>query len=386
MRLMLFLTVLFFSLAARVHCEETENSTPTSADEVVAVRAGEIYKGDFFGLGDSIEISGIVEGDVYLLGSQIMIDGIVQGDVIAIGGSVDVAGKVMGNVRILAGQVTIGGEVTRNTTLIAANAQMPFSGDVGGNVIILAGNSDLAATIGGNAMAVASNLRVSSNIQKNLEVYVGQMRITSKARIHGDLSYRSNEVASIDPSARVFGKIVYHPSLFHNMLDMPILRGVIIGSKIAGILMNFLYTFVIGIIFIRMFPRKLESTLHTLQEKPVKSLGFGLVLLILLPLVSLLLLMTVLGAPFALTLIALNIISFYTAKVFSILWASNWLFSKIGWKRNKIPTLAFGQVIYYILTTIPFLGFFIAFFSMLFGLGAAVLAQTKQGGIFHHQN
>lgn len=348
-------------------------------DEVIALREGEVFRGDYFALGDSIEISGVIEGDAYLAGTQIIVDGVIHGDLIATGGSIEISGKVMGNVRVLAGQATIGGEVIKNATVIAGNIQLPFSSKVGGNAVLIAGNADLGSFIGGNAIALASNLRVSGFIQKNLDVYAGRMRITSKAKIEGDLSYRSNEAASIDPAAQIKGVITYHPSLFHNVFDMPVLRGLVIGSKVAGTLMNFLYTFVIGIILIKMFPKKLESTLSMLQENPMRSFGFGLVLLIVLPIISLLLLMTVLGAPFALTLIALNIIGFYTAKVFSILWASNWFFSRIGWKKNKIPTLLCGQIIYYILTTIPFLGFFIAFFSMLFGLGAAVLAQTKRG-------
>lgn len=348
-----------------------------SEDEIISVPSGVIHKGDYFAFGDSIEISGTVTGDVYVAGSQVIIDGNVLGDVLAAAGSVEISGIVQGNVRLLAGQITLGGTVDHNATLVAANVQMPASCNLQGNLVSISGNSDIGAKIGGDAMTVASNIRVSGSILKNLDVYAGRLRITSKAHIGETLSYRSNEAASIDPSAKIQGQILYHPSVFHHMADMPILRGLIIGSKVAGMLMNFLYTFVIGIILIRMFPKRLESTLSMLQEKPLRSLGFGLILLIIVPLVSLLLLMTVLGAPFALTLIALNIISFYTAKVFSILWASNWFFSKIGWKKNKIPTLAFGQGIYYVLVMIPFLGFFIAFFSMLFGLGAAVLAQTK---------
>lgn len=348
------------------------------ASDLVLLRSGEVYEGDYFAWASGVEISGTINGDAYLFATQAIIDGTIMGDLIVIGGSVEVSGVVQGNIRVLAGQVTLSGPVGRNATVLAANVQLPSSSKLQGNLVIAAGNADVGADVGGTVNAAVSNLRLSGHIQKNVSAYVGEMRVTSKAIIGGALDYRSHSTASIDPQAKINGPISYHPSLLHSVVDLPWLRGIIIGSKIAGLLMNFLYTFVVGWILIRMFPRKLEITLDVLKDKPLQSLGFGLVLLVVLPLVSLVLLMTVLGAPFALTLIALNIIGFYTAKVFSILAASNWLFSKWGFKENKIPTLAMGQVVYYLLITIPIFGSLLAFVSMLFGLGAIAIAQTKK--------
>ena len=88
--------------------------------------------------------------------------------------------------------------------------------------------------------------------------------------------------------------------------------------------------------------------------------------------------MTILGIPFAITLIALNIIGLYTAKVYSICFASNWVFGSFL-KRNHIPNFLCGLIVYFILTLIPVLGTLLALASMLFGLGAGVLAQAKKG-------
>ena len=85
--------------------------------------------------------------------------------------------------------------------------------------------------------------------------------------------------------------------------------------------MNFIYTMVVGIVLIRMFPKNLENALSSLKEQPLKSFAYGVMVLVLLPLVALVLLMTIIGVPFALALIAANILSFYTAKVYCIFWA-----------------------------------------------------------------
>ncbi len=205
------------------------------------------------------------------------------------------------------------------------------------------------------------------------------MRITSRAVIDGDLDYRSSTPAWIEQGAVIKGAITHHPSFVHELVKGTWIQGLLVGSKVLAILMNFLYTFVIGVILIKMFPKNLEAALQALKVHPFKSLSYGLMLLILLPLASLILLMTILGVPFALTLMAANVIGFYTAKVYSIFAASNWLFGKVGLKYNRLPSFFCGTLLYFALAAIPVFGTVVAFAAMLFGLGAGVLAQTKRG-------
>ena len=76
-------------------------------------------------------------------------------------------------------------------------------------------------------------------------------------------------------------------------------------------------------------------------------------------------------------LIALNIMGLYTAKIYSVFWASNRAFGKL-FKPNHLPLLCVGLVVYFALTLIPIFGTVVAIAAMLFGLGAGILAQTKR--------
>jgi hypothetical protein len=272
----------------------------------------------------------------------------------------------------------LSGNVGHNVSVIAGNVQFANSGEILGNIVCVAGNIDLAASIQGDANIISSNLRVSNRIQRNLSAYVGQMRVTSRAQIGNDLEYRSSSIAYIDPNAKIGGKVVHYATLVHHLFQGKWLQGLVWGSKIAAFLMNFIYTFAIGIVMIRIFPKNLESALEVLYRKPWKAFGYGVVLMILLPFASLVLLMTILGTPFALTLLALNVIGFYTAKVFSVIWASHYLFTKFKMKVKHITCLSTGLVLYFLLTAIPVFGFLLALAAMLFGLGAGVLAQQRK--------
>ena len=330
-----FFTLLFILSSLYSFSSEHSERTVEEYSDLVILPAGTVVEGDYFAMGDRIGISGTVKGDVYVSGGQIFIDGRVEGDVLAAAGSIDVSGEVINSIRAIAGQIQVSGYVGHNITVVAGNAEFTPSAKIRGNLVCGAGNVDLAGYVGSNVSIAASNLRISSKIDGNLQAFTGDMRLTSKTHIGGNAEYRSNTVAFIDSKAKIDGVIIRHPSMFEDLFKGTIVHSLLVGSKVAALLMNFLYTLAVGLILIRIFPRKLETALDVLHERPWKALAYGVLLLVLLPLVSLILLMTILGVPFALTLIALNIIGFYTAKVFTIFWASDALSTKIGFKKTE---------------------------------------------------
>ncbi len=368
---------LFFFLVSSFLSASSVDFPPVKG-EVSVISSDQVFKGRYVELGETIEVSGVVQGDAYLVGTQVTVDGEIEGDLFAVGFVVSITGKVKGNVRILAAQAFVDGEISGNTAVFGVSVHLPKTGTLLGDLFLLAGYGDLENKVEGNVLALVGGLKLSGLIKKNLQTFVGRLRLMGSADIEGNLKYRSSYSAVIDPGATVKGEIIYKSSLVRDLMDMPILSGVAIGSKVAGFLMNFLYTFVVGIIFIRFFPRKLRNALLALRKTPWKCGLVGCLTVIFLPILSFVLLITIIGTPFALTLMALNIVGFYTVKIFSILWMSNALFHLLGWEKNKIHTLFAGQVLYYSLCYIPVVGWFISLFAMLFGLGSSILAQLKK--------
>lgn len=371
-RLILFLLLVPVLLCSAKKPKEIEDHS------VIMIPSHMVYEGDYFASGDSIEISGVVNGDVYLFAGQVVIDGVINGDLICCAGSVDISGKVANNARLLAGQLLLSGEIGRNITVVGGNVQLLKQSTVGNNVVITAGNADLAASIGSEVTVVASHLRVSSSIAEDLHAVVGLMRLTSQAHIGGDVDYRSNSDAWIDRGATILGTTTQHPSFVRNLVKGTWVQKVLVGSKLLTLSMNFLYSLAIAYLLLRLFPRNLQSALLSLREQPWRSLSTGLITLIVLPLCCLLLLMTVLGVPFALTLIALNIVGFYTAKVYFIFWGSDWMSSKIKWRIHRLAAFTLVLLVYLVVSLMPTLGKIVSLAAMVFGLGAAVTAQTKR--------
>jgi cytoskeletal protein CcmA (bactofilin family) len=346
--------------------------------DVILVEEGGSFHGDYFAAGSSVEIAGDIYGDAYIAAGQIIVDGTIHGDLLILCGGADITGHVTGSVRLLGGQANISGKIDKNVTVVAGNVQLTPSGHIGGNIVVAAGNADLSGVVNHDAKLLCFNMRYSSRVDGNVSAYAGEVKVTSKGYIGGSFSYRSNDPATIDDRATIKGGVVYHPSIIHNLTELPWLKGIIIGSKILAALMNFLFTMAFGWILIRLFPSKLSKTIDVLNKKPLSCVFAGLVMLVVLPILCVLLLITVLGAPFALALLALNILGFYTAKIFVILWLTSKGLHMMHMHWGKLVCLALGLLLYYAVSAIPFIGFIITVAFVLLGVGAIVLAQAEK--------
>jgi|GEM_PF-4477838 len=354
-----------------------ENSYDEEASQRAAdVPKGEVIKGDYFSLGDTL-IEGTIQGTAYLLGADIRIEGTVEKSLVVLAGSVFISGRVGGNVHVLAGQVILEGVVEGNVSLIGANLLLSEPGEIRGDLFVIAGNTSLEQTIDGSVTAITSSLTLSGTIKKNLHTFVDSFRITKSGEVLGSINYRSRNKVMVDSKTRLNEVMKHHETILGYIEQEKFFSHVSMGTEAVRFFVKFFYTFTIGLLLIGFFPNKLKRTVKALRNRPVKSFVSGLAVLLLLPVLAGILLVSVIGAPFALTLIALNIISFYTVTVFPVLWFSNAVFSKIGWRQNTIFALAFGLTTYYFLTLIPVVGFFTACFSVILGFGATVVAQNE---------
>jgi hypothetical protein len=366
------LTLILFLCCTFLYGKEKEE------EDIVVLPSTETVNNDYFAHGRTIEISGRVNGDVYVLGGQVFIDGIIDGDLLVAGGSVEVSGTVTKNVRLLAGQALITGHIGQNITAVTGTIELSPSSSVGRNAVIVSGNTDLESRVGNNVRLYSSSVRLSDGIRGKVFAYVGRLRLTSKVNIGGGLEYWSNKTALIDPNAKVEGGITHHPSFFYDLFHSKILRGLKIGSKLAALLMNFFYSFIIGLVMLRYFPQRIDRTIETLNRRPAQSLVAGVVLLFLLPITMLALLITILGVPFALALLSLTVIGLYTAKILAILWMSTHLFRKFEFENHRRLYFAFGLIVYFILTLIPYAGTIVTIAALLFGLGGAALGKIEK--------
>ena len=370
----LLLLVSFFSF---VVCFLFGESIQHPANDRIVISTYEMIDHDYFAYSRYVEISGTVKGDVYLFGGEVIINDTIEGNLFVFSGTVRVNGHINRDAYLFGGEIIISGEIKGNVTALAGRIELAPSAKIGKNAFLLAGHVNLEGLIWGSVHIYASYLHFSGRVNQDMLAHVGAMYVERKAWIGGMLNYWSGEKAFISPEAQVIGEVTYHPSFIFSLLHGKFLKHFKIGSKLVTLMMNFLYTFVIALILMRYFPERITRSTEALRSKPFQVLVAGMTLVILLPLIFLLLLITILGIPFALTLLAVNVIGFYTAKILTILWLTDDLVRRFHIKPR--PRLYFFcmLMIYYAVSEIPYIGLVIAFIALLFGLGSLVIGRSS---------
>lgn len=347
---------------------------PLHGEEVALVHP---HKGNFYSAGDTVELSAKVLGSVFLIGSEIHIFGDVEGDVIATGGTIVIAGRVTGNLRLAGGLIIIDGSVGKDVFIMGGNVHLSSSSHVEGSIAIAGSAVNLDGTVMGGGRVTASTLRILGSIQGNLKASVEKFMIGPTGVIQGDLTYTSANDAHFERGSQVFGNVLFQPSIFGEALRGHWRQWALFLSRYTGLLMNFFFTFVLGWIMIHFFHDKLHRAIDCLRMHPIRCFFFGILAVILLPLFSFFLFISILGLPIGLALLVLSVLTFYTAKVVTLVWASGAFFFRLGFKRDSVVAYLFMLLLFFPLTQIPTIGSLLSLFVTLIGLGAFLKGKKR---------
>ena len=138
-------------------------------------------------------------------------------------------------------------------------------------------------------------------MQGNVEATVEEsLMLGPESRIGGELNYISQDDVTMQPGAEVSGDVTKQVpmiEIFGN--EYPISFFIQIVSKIISQAKWFIGTLFVGLILIWLFPATIQNVVATLSESPIKSLGIGVLIF---PIVPIVLLFTM--------IIALSIIGF----------------------------------------------------------------------------
>lgn len=322
-------------------------SSPASSPQSVPAALENDGTGPQFYSGLNIDVQDDVSGDVYASGQSITISGNVTGDVIAAGQTINITGNVDGNVRLAGQDVTISGEVARSGTIFAATTNVTNSGLFGEDLV-----------------GAAGDIAINGAVGRDVEVGVGNLTIGGT--VGGNLTYSSDEEANISADAvsgtveRIAPEPEQEPSA---------------GEKFVGWLLGLLYALValslITVLAGWLFPRLLHRVTDKLLPQPWKALLVGFVASIAVPLVLVLLLATVIGAPLALA----GLLVWITLTLATFVFGAYYI-GRLVFRGNQHPVVKalVGGLILIVALHIPWLNVLVWLAMVFFGLGAQLLA------------
>ncbi len=372
-KLLLIITSLI--LGTFVSVRQTHGVTNLRSEEDSLLSREEIINQDYFSAGNTVMASGTVNGDAYLAGGTVIVNGIINGDVLVAGGNISITGTVNGNVRSAGGQVSISGQVAKNVTAVGGSVTIQEPGSVGGSIVGAAGMLALFAPVEKGATLAGSQVSINSSIGGSVTSAAETLTLSPHAQIYGNLNYWSDQKATIATEAAVKDQVVFHKTDWKkDQAKQTKEKASQALSKfaISMAVISLLGSFLLGLLLRRYLPVFIENVSTTVLSKPLESLGIGSLVLMLMPVVSIFLLVSIIGIPIFIALIMAVIMLAMLNDIFiAFALAKKFLQQYRTW--GFLATLvAIGLI-----KLIPVVGWLIGLVAYIFGLGAILITKKQ---------
>jgi cytoskeletal protein CcmA (bactofilin family) len=385
----------------------------TRSGDSVVIGPDEVLEDDLYVTANNVVIDGTIRGDLVAFGQSIAVDGTVEGDLIGAAQAVQIGGTVEDDVRI-AGQTLLldeGAEVEDD--LIAAGLSLENVPDsvVGGTLMYAGYQALLQGTVGEDVNAAANGLELGGEVGANVDAEVdgedggpppflfapqadlptvdSGLTLTDSATVGGNLTYESSTEAQIDPQAQIEGEVVGEERPAEAEEDAYTFADAVFDN-----LRSFIALLVVGLILIWIAPNWIRRRAGTVLDRPLASLGWGVLGLVaflalgVVILLATLVLAVILGLLTLGGLVALIVVLGLVAEVVLVLifWLSTNYLAQIvvsflaglllveavrpGRGSGRVLPLVVGLILYVILRAVPVLGPLVGLAVVLLGLGA----------------
>ncbi|MDZ4226017.1 MAG: polymer-forming cytoskeletal protein, partial [Patescibacteria group bacterium] len=351
----LLLALPLFAFAATFHVGEQVNLAP-----------GETVNDDLYATGGTVTSAARIGGDLYAGGGTILVSGPIGADLTVGGGSITITGDIGDDLRAGGGTIVVQGNVQGD--VLIGGGQVHLAGSrIGGDVHIGGGVVRIDAAVGKDVKISGGEVYLNAPVMGNVEVEADKLTLGPKARVAGNLTYSSPREAVLESGATVLGE-----TIFNEQVNRMSGRGLLLAI-FSAVALAFLLMLVVGaFIFVFFFKRYATEVVGNAFGSPLLELGRGLLVFVAMPVISVLLLITIIGIPFGLLGLllyaALVIFSWLMTPVLIGSLVYHYLYKgeyQVSWK-----TVLIGVTVFFVMGFVPIAGGLLQFGFMLLSLGS----------------
>ncbi|OQX91382.1 MAG: hypothetical protein B6D58_08380 [candidate division Zixibacteria bacterium 4484_95] len=346
-----------------------------------AIRFQSKVTGDLIGASRVLVFSGETNSSLNWTAQHITIIGPVNASLRVFAQTIDINAPVGRNVLAFGQSIKIGPstEISNNACICAA--EVTFEGDVN-NLIIRAERVTIAGNVNGNLDIEANKLEIQPNTVVEGDFYYKtpeEIKLKSGAVIKGETHWTEMEKKVEGKKYKAFSAITFILKMFlvlNLIFSLLVLIITLIPGNTVMILLVFLALLVSGLVVIKLNKPRALKTMIIMENRFFVALGLGLVLLLLFPFVACIAILTIIGIPLGLIIVfAFGIFCFagsiYTAQFVGTKLAR---FLNIQREPPSFICLVLGIVALCGISLIPYIGWIVALFVLILGLGAIVLS------------
>ena len=321
----------------------------------------------YFNVGDAIKEVGPLSHSYFSAGNTLNNEMAVDGILFSAGNNITVDcqseyGMIAGNT------ITVNGKILKDLFIAGNQVTINSSAEIGRDIFGAASNLVINSNINGNAFLGGESVTLNCNsIKGDVSVSAGTITLAEGLKIEGTFKYNEDaNIANLDKiSAVKIEKVAAEDIQTQKSL------GDVAKSTLFGIASLIIVAYVLNWLSPKLF--KYGEDRISFKEI-AKFAGIGLISLICIPVISILLMVTIIGLPLGIIALVCYAILVYlsgafTAKLIGSLVMG--LFKSV--KSNVYLDLAIGIVLLRLICLIPTVGSIIGFLSVLYGLGYVVL-------------
>jgi len=324
---------------------------------------------DIYVAGGMVTVAAQVSGDAFIAGASINVTNNVSQDLFAAGSSVIITGDVGDDLRVAGSSVVISGTVADD--LFAAGSLVQITSDVFGDAHTAGAATIINGTVHGDLLLGSGSAIINGHILGNVTAYADEISIGPNAQIDGVLTYYSE--SEMDFEGAIIGGIIFEKYTgpqheidtdFETPFKALMSFGIIV--KIIGLL-------IAGMILGLAWPKTAAAVTERMTGKFAVSLFVGLIAVVATPIVTILLVVTLIGWPSAVVLIPAAILLTIASSVYVGVVAGSLIVKVIKKEESYRVTwysILIGVVVATLIVFIPFVGWLIIGLLYLGVLGA----------------
>lgn len=234
-------------------------------------------------------------------------------------------------------------------------------GDSSGDIVVADGDVLIRGTVDGDVLVLNGEVTLRGTVTGDVVTLSDATVFGERGKIEGDLYYGDKK--PVGAEGKVDGDIEkVNPGTLGGF-------GVVLALWVAVTVSVLL----LGLLLLLLAPRGLDAIARAGRDSPGRSILFGLLTFILLPLLGILALVTLVGIPFGIGLL-LALLPIYAIGYTSSMWI---LGRRILKDKPRILAFLTGLVILRLLALIPFVGGIVGLLATVFGLGAVAVAVLR---------
>lgn len=332
---------------------------------------------DFYGAGWTVDVLQGVTGDVIIAGGMVNITDNIDQDLIVFGGQVRIDGNIGDDLKIFGGEVELNGTVGDDVIGAGGNVTFTEKAQIGGSVNLSSFFTNFRGQVNENFSFRGGTLIFDGQVVGLANLDANVLKFGDNANIGLALNYTTPEEQS-NLEQYVTGEIIYNAPVISET-EIPTEKSTPNLNYLA-ILGSVLNLFIIALLIYGISPIMLYKPAQTLLQNPARSFIYGMEILIIIPLLSLILFITGWLIPLSFVITAIWFIVLYLSRIFVAL-AFGLLVSPLKnfakKPRQILISYTLGLAIYELLVNIPLFGFLISILVTIFGAGALVSAKIE---------